>query len=166
MLALQLPVLALQAIENAKKILPNAVIVAIYQFATAQAVNEVQEQGIPTLKWPVSWSEIEHTALSGGLGSGHAGQTIARRFSDEELIALAATSDDPSQCPQHLIESIHQLNALAAFISECPTAPARRRLYQRACADATAARAQLEMALESLISNDNATAARAQGFDD
>ena len=42
-----------------------------------------------------------------------------RKFSDEELIAIASSSDDATGCPEYVVESIHQLNALATYSHEC-----------------------------------------------
>jgi MerR family transcriptional regulator, light-induced transcriptional regulator len=152
-LVLQVPVLSLHVIDKARKIFPQAKIVSIYQFATAQNVSKVAEMEIPTLKWPVTWAEIEHNVISEAGMPAHGGRHIPRRFSDEELIAIAADSEDPTQCPEHLIEAIHQLNAFAAYAEQCSTTAANGQVYRLVQADTTQARAQLETALESLIAS-------------
>jgi len=150
-LILQLPVLSVQAIDLAKKTFPKAKVITVYQFATADRISQVQQAGTPTLKWPVSWAEIEHTAISEGGSPNRAGRTVPRRFSDEELIAIAALSEDPTHCPEYLIEAIHQLNALGAYAEDCSQTMADRSPYLSAQSDASQARAQLELALETLI---------------
>ncbi|NOX52444.1 MAG: MerR family transcriptional regulator [Gammaproteobacteria bacterium] len=148
---LQLPVLSLQPIEFARETFPEAQVIAVYQFATSKVISQAQTEGIPTLKWPVSWSELEHvTATTIGL-TNRPSMTVARRFSDEELIAIAAATDDPTQCPQYLIEAIHQLNAFAQYAQDCSHTVDRPKTYHRLQADASQARAQLEVALESLV---------------
>ncbi len=149
-LILQLPVLNLQAIETAREMLPSAKIVAIYQFATAEMVSAVQHSGSPTLKWPVSWSEVEHTAVSEAGLPARAGRIVPRRYSDEELIAIAAQSEDPTHCPEYLIEAINQLNAFTAYAGDCSQSMEDTQAYLRVQADASQARAQLELALDAL----------------
>ena len=153
-LVMQMPVLSMQHIERIMEIYPDTKLITIYQFATADVISRVQQAGTPTLKWPVSWAEIEHTALNESGAPARAGRTMPRRYSDEELIAIAANSEDPTGCPEHLVEAINQLNAFAAFTSQCAPAQTRGDLYLRVHADTTQARAQLELALESLITAD------------
>lgn len=150
-LILQLPVLSIQAIDLAKEIFPDAKIITVYQFATADRVSQVQQSGTPTMKWPVSWAELEHTAISTGGTPIRAGRTVPRRYSDEELIAIAALSEDPTHCPEYLIEAINQLNAFAAYAEDCSQTLTERGPYLSAQTDASHARAQLELALETLI---------------
>jgi DNA-binding transcriptional MerR regulator len=151
-LILQLPVLSLQAIDIAKDLFPKTKIVAVYQFATAEIISKVQQYGAPTLKWPVSWAEIEHTAISESGLPARAGRAVPRRFSDEELIAIAAQSEDPTHCPEYLIEAINQLNAFAVYAGDCAQASADGTSYEDVQTDTTQARSQLEIALESLLS--------------
>jgi hypothetical protein len=158
-LIMQLPVLSIQAIDIAKELVPSAKIIVVYQFATAQMISKVQLYGVPTLKWPVSWAEIEHTAISENGLPARAGRSVPRRFSDEELIAIAAQSEDPTHCPEYLIEAINQLNAFATYADDCAQAADNGQAYQHIQADATQARAQLELALESLIASDSNIAA-------
>ncbi len=150
-LILQLPVLSSQPIDIAKELLPDAKIIVIYQFATADTISSIQESGSPTLKWPVSWAEIEHHCISAGAGPLRAGRGAPRRFSDEELIAIAAQSNDPTHCPEYLIEAINQLNAFAAYAEDCSRQATVAEMYTSVQIDATHARAQLEMALDSML---------------
>ncbi len=161
----QLPVLLSSAIERIGRVQPDARVVAVYQFATAKHLTAVQELGIPTLHWPTSWQEIEHAcATTAGLPL-RAARAAVRRFTDEELIAIAASATDPTGCPGHLVELISSLNAFAEFSLGCAEEAAageapradgeyQQSLYERIHTDATQARAQLELALEALVEAD------------
>ena len=150
-LILQLPVLSLQPVEIAQEIFPDARIIAIYQFATAAHVSAVQESGTPTLKWPVTWSEIEHLSISHSASPLRAGRSAPRRFSDEELIAIGTQSNDPTHCPEYLIEAINQLNALSSYAASCSTSHGDNDPYASLQTDTSQARAQLEAALAALV---------------
>jgi len=147
----QLPVLLTATIEKVARFQPSARIVALYQFATPKHLVAVQELGIPTLQWPVSWQQIEHAcAVTAGTPL-RAARAATRRFTDDELIAIAASATDPSGCPGHLVELISNLNAFAEFSLSCAEELSDPDLYQRVHTDTTQARAQLELALEALV---------------
>ena len=148
---LQLPVLSTQAIEITEEIFPDAKVIVVYQFATSEMISKVQERGAPTLKWPVTWAELEHHTISSGAGPMRAGRAAPRRYSDEELIAIAAASTDPTHCPQYLIEAINQLNAFADYAADCSVRTEPAEIYTGVQIDASQARAQLETALESML---------------
>lgn len=153
-IVVQLPVLNLQAIEPIEDFYPDSQIVVLYQFATANHLSAYQERAIPALKWPTAWQEIEGVVASAHGGRAAGSESVSRRFSDEELIAIAAsTLGDPSGCPQHLVELISQLNAFAEYSSSCTSGdepPEQQTLYQGIHVDTTEARAHLERALEAL----------------
>lgn len=150
-IVVQLPVLLAHLIDNIGELQPAARVVAVYQFATPKHLDAVQAAGIPALTWPVAWQEIEHAcATSTGMPL-RAARTAPRRFSDAELIAIAASSVTPDACPQHLVEMISTLNAFADYSLDCATGAADPDLYERVHTDTTQARAQLELALEALV---------------
>ena len=60
----QLPVLSLDPLETIEDLCPDAHVVVLYQFATANNLDAVAARGIPALKWPASWQEIETAVLS------------------------------------------------------------------------------------------------------
>jgi hypothetical protein len=92
---------------------------------------------------------IESTVASVHRLADARGKAISRRFSDEELVAIAAsTLSDPTGCPQHLVELISQLNAFADYSQTL--APSRDPLFDGIHVDTTQARAHLERALEAL----------------
>ncbi len=153
-IAVQLPVLRMQPIEQIEAAWPEARIVVLYQFATDKHLNRVRDQGVTALQWPAGWAEIEHACLAGTLPPLRAARTAPRRFTDEQLIAIAASATDPSQAPRHLVELITRLNAFAEYTlawKDADEAPAgAAALHERIHGDVTHARAQLEAALEAL----------------
>ncbi len=153
-IAVQLSVLGMPPIEQIEALCPGVRILALYQFAADKHLQRVRDHGVEALQWPVGWAAIEQACLA---GTGHplrAGRSTARRFTDEQLIAIAANSTNPSQAPQHLVELITRLNAFADFnlawqgADEAPAAVAP--LHERIHSDVTQARAQLEAALAVL----------------
>ena len=153
-IAVQLPVLGMQPIDIIEAICPDARIVALYQFATEKHLNRVLEQGATALEWPLGWPEIEHACCSSAGRPLRAARTAPRRFTDEQLIAIAANSTDPSRSAGHLVELITRLNAFADYslawqgADEAPAGAAA--LHARVHGEVTQARAQLEYALEAL----------------
>jgi MerR family transcriptional regulator, light-induced transcriptional regulator len=149
---IQFPVLLVHQVERVRATIPQTRIVAVYQFATPKHLAAVQSLGIPALAWPAAWTEIEYAcATSAGMPL-RAARAAARRFTDEELVAIAASATDPHRCPQHLVELISALNAFAEYARSCAEAEegdvAR---YDRVHTDTTQARAQLELALLALV---------------
>lgn len=154
----QLPVLSLDPLETIEDLYPDAQLVVLYQFATENNLDAVAARGIPALKWPASWQEIEVAVLSVQGAAGTGTQHAARRFSDEDLVAIAAsTLSDPTGCPQHLVELISQLNAFAEYTGTLDHAD--DRLIGNLSADASQARAHLERALEALAVKEGLIAA-------
>lgn len=158
-IVVQLPVLNPQLIEKIEKICPDTHIVALYQFATPGQIGSVEERGLPTLKWPAAWRDIELAASS--FPRRRRPGLSGRRFSDEELIAIAASAlDDSSACPQHLVELISQLNAFTDYVTECAKEAAEPGLFGRIAEETTEARGRLEIALEALAIAEGLIAAR------
>ncbi len=144
---LQLPVITEQAIDLAENIFNTSKIFVLYRFATAQQISQIQARGIETLKWPLTWAEIEHLAISAQGLAGNEGWA-PKTFSDEELVAIAATDEDPSQCPAHLINIITQLNDLATYTAQ---QAAGLTTHHQAAQQMSQARAHLEATLEIFI---------------
>jgi len=160
-LIVQMPVLLAHRLDAVATAQPAARLVALYQFTTPKHLAAVQERGIPTLPWPTSWQEIEHAcATTAGLPL-RAARAASRRFSDEELVGIAASSTDPNRCPQHLVELISSLNAFAEYSANCVESVGADRggIYERVHTDTTQARAQLELALEALVEAEHLLAA-------
>ncbi len=143
----QLPFANEQDLDLIADYFPDAQIVALYQFGTVNNISAIEERGIPALKWPASWQEIENAVSSVHRQANAAEKAAARRFSDEELVAIAAsTLSDPTGCPQHLVELISQLNAFADYSRTLGDGPLLDGIH----VDATHARSHLERALEAL----------------
>ena len=146
---LQQPVLDTEKLAPVSEYFPEAGIVVLYQFGTANNLAAMEARGIPTLKWPAPWQHIENAVASVHRDRSAGGRAVSRRFSDEELVAIAAsTLSDPTGCPQHLVELISQLNAFAEY--SLSLRPGPDALLQGIHVDTTEARAHLERALEAL----------------
>ncbi len=155
-LIFQVPVLSLGEILQAQQVLPECKIISAYQFATAAELSRCQAQDVPILKWPLDWREIEFTCLEESKRHLKTIGYVQRRFSDEELIALAVGDNDPNRPTQHLVDAIHQVNALSAYLQSCAEeagdSHASNHALGEACGDAAYARAYLESALHGLAS--------------
>lgn len=153
-LILQVPVLSLAEIQKAQQAMPQCKIISAYQFATAAELSRCQAQDVPILKWPLDWREVEFTCLEESKRHLKTTGYTQRRFSDEELIALSVGDDDPNRPTQHLVDAIHQVNALSAYLQSCaeeePTGGQTNTALGDACSDAAYARAYLESALQSI----------------
>ncbi|MCZ0945075.1 MAG: hypothetical protein OXJ53_18640, partial [Gammaproteobacteria bacterium] len=151
----QLPTLTTQPIEEIEKKLDHARIVVVYQFAAEKYLRRAAQANVEVFRWPVTWPEIEQACTAASGQPLRAAGMVERRFSDAELIAIAAGSTDPSHCPKHLVELISQLNAFADYTADCGGADdataANAALYQQAQREATQARARLEGALEAFV---------------
>tara|TARA_X000000950_G_scaffold275897_1_gene362938 strand:+ start:857 stop:1960 length:1104 start_codon:yes stop_codon:yes gene_type:complete len=168
----QLPVLTLSEVDALQHKLPHCPLILLYQFASSSQLSACQDRGLTVLRWPVSWTEIEHACITRQKPQPSGNALLPRRFSDEELIAMAAEVNDPHAATAHLIESIHHLNGLSHFLlseasskAESPRASATSQFQPlRAAptagfAELTAAsqhtsraRAFLEHALASIVS--------------
>lgn len=155
-LIFQVPVLSLGEILKAQQVLPECKIISAYQFATAAELSRCQAQDVPILKWPLDWREVEFTCLEESKRHLKTTGYVQRRFSDEELIALAVGDNDPNRPTQHLVDAIHQVNALSAYLQSCAEevgeSHASNQALGEACGDAAYARAYLESALNALAS--------------
>ncbi|MFV2089500.1 MAG: MerR family transcriptional regulator [Pseudomonadales bacterium] len=150
-IVVQLPVLNTQHLASIEDCFPDVQIVALYQFATANHLSAFEERAVPALKWPLSWQDIESAVASVHGRQAAGSEAVRRRFSDEELIPIAAsTLGDPTACPQHLVELISQLNAFADYSQTCNEDQEHDNLYKGIHVDTTEARAHLERALEAL----------------
>ncbi|MEM8766341.1 MAG: MerR family transcriptional regulator [Pseudomonadota bacterium] len=148
-IVVQLPVLDLAPMAVLADYFPRAERIALYQFATANNLESFAGLGLTALKCPTPWVEIESAVASVHRAANAAENAAPRRFSDEELVAIAAsTLADPNGCPGHLVELISQLNAFADYSRSLEAASGG--LYDEIHVDTTQARARLERALEAL----------------
>ena len=147
-LFVQLPVLDAEEALELQEQLPQTTVIAIYQFATPAHLQELADNELQALQWPLRWTDLEREAASACGMPLRAARSAARRYSDEELVAIAASSKDPSACPAHLVELITQLNAFADYALSVAEDHAEADVYERMHSDTTQARAQLELALD------------------
>lgn len=149
----QLPVLLDRHIDTISRLCPDSRVVAVYQFATPGELAAVEGRGIPTLAWPANWPDIEATAINSAVIPSTETQVTVRRFSDDELIAIAVSAaDETSGATSHLVDLISQLNAFAEYSEELAATEADTpERYEQVYGDACQARAQLEMALQAMI---------------
>ena len=153
----QLPVLLDAQIGRIADFCPEAQVVAVYQYATPEELSLTRERGIITLLWPLDWPQIESAVASAAERQADGRGARLRRYSDEELIAIAVSArEDPAQCPQHLVELITRLNAFADYAAEFAAARAETpEIYEQIQAGAQQARMQLENALAALLQEDS-----------
>ncbi|MAK69682.1 MAG: hypothetical protein CME50_07005 [Halieaceae bacterium] len=160
-LVFQMPVLNTQDIEKAQRHLPNSKIISAYQFATAAELSRCQTTDTPVLKWPLDWREIEFTCLEETKRIVKSAHYTRRRYSDEELIALAVSDQDPNRPAQHLVDAVHQINALSTYLQTCAeeadgagSDSTPHRALSEACSDAAYARSCLESALHTIVTEE------------
>lgn len=153
-LAVELAPPSLQPLDRIAQAYPDAHIVAVCQFPEEAHCNQLRQRGAEALQWPLTWPELERACAQVARPPLRAPRTAPRRFTDQQLIAIAASTTDPSNSPRHLVELINRLNAFAdyalAWQGRDDASAEARPLYERVQIDATQARAQLEAALEAL----------------
>ncbi len=151
-IVVQVPVLQLTPLEQLQDTVPDAQLLVLYEFATPGQRSAATAADFELLSWPQSFAEIERLATAAAGTALISSQAVERHFSDEELIAIAASHEDATECPRHLTRLITDLNAFAAFaeaLVEEAQAPAG--CYRQVHADATQARALLERSLDQLM---------------
>lgn len=116
-LVLQLPVLDNATIQQVSARAPNAALIIAYQFATADQVSQCDRLGLRTLRWPLSWEEIEFACLRSRRMAGPGGMNTQRQYSDEELIAMSVSDKHANQYTHQLVTKVQDLNALSGFLS-------------------------------------------------
>ncbi len=162
-LVIQIPVLAPETIQFIEKKQPGVRLVLLYQFATETQIEASMRAGHPVLQWPAAWADIEQACANTAAAPIRAARAAPNRYSDEELIAIASSSDDPQGLPQHLVNLITQLNAFSEFAMDCADqaaledGEAQGALYEQLHNDTSHARAQLELALESFVEAEQLT---------
>lgn len=151
-LLVQVPVLKTQEILDLQAQQPQASVVAVYQFATPKNLEQAEEHSIEALAWPLTWPELERVVATSSGAPLRATRSAPRRYSDADLIAIAASDGDPGACPAHLVSLITQLNAFADYAAslspDTANSPELCSTYERVHTDTTQARAQLELALD------------------
>ena len=106
-------------------------LVVIYTFARTQSMTQMTDQGIPALRFPVSWDELKRVCCpdTSGLQREPQGDDFevamgvsapARLFDDRQLaMASTASTTVKCECPHHLSELILSLSRFETYSAEC-----------------------------------------------
>jgi len=159
-LVAQVTVLSPETVVSIRKKTGKIALVLLYQFATVDQIRSVQDEGIPVLRWPASWDQIE-TACSAVARTSLLSATAAvALFSDDELIAIAASDKQATGLPRYLVDAILQLNNLSEFALDCADQDSLEggstsvNTAEQVHVEVTRARAQLETALQLLVQSE------------
>ncbi len=147
--AIQLPTLNRDDLERARQAAPDCRLVAVYQFASQDAIADARQQGAQTAAWPLSWVELMGSCAAPSETRTRTGKLAPHRFSDHELVALAGSAlQRGDETPRHLVTLITNLNAFADYATQCIIErPGDAEVHERIREEASHARAQLERAL-------------------
>ncbi len=152
-IVLSMPSVNFEDFERVRRALPDARLIVVYQFGSRTALDTLREGGIATYAWPIAWETLTHACATPTGAPLRAGRTAPRRYTDHELVALAAEARRQRRdAPPQLIGLITELNAFAEFAAQQSVGDsAEADSYERAQADVTYARAQLERALAAIL---------------
>ncbi len=131
--------------------------VVVYGFSSSGTVGELTDAGIVCRKAPLTAQELvaavflppPATNVDGLLANVPPG----RRFSDEEIAALANASPAVDcECPGHIAQLLSGINAFEQYSVECSDAdPKERALHQHLARVAGTARALFENAMQRVV---------------
>jgi DNA-binding transcriptional MerR regulator len=149
----QIPSLNADALQRVQRAAPDCRLLAVYQFASREAVTHATaEFGATTLGWPLTWTDLMLACATPAGASARVGRTAPRRYTDHELVDIAARARSLSlDAPRHLVTLITDLNAFADYATQCLTENPDGEVYDRLREDVSYARAQLERALALAI---------------
>ena len=92
----------------------------VYHYATEEGLASADERDWQLLRWPTTWLEIEQAAVKQAKSPLRAQKTVARRFSDEQLLSIASTGPGLGcACPADLVNLISALNAFSDHSAAC-----------------------------------------------
>lgn len=156
----QVTVLSPETVHSIRKKTGKTALVLLYQYATASQLESVQSDGVPVLRFPAGWSDIEAACASIAQTSLLSAGPVDAAFTDEELIAIGASDKQESGLPRYLVDAILQLNNLAEFALDCADQDRldgdgqQGQLAEKVHTEVTRARAQLELALQLLVNSE------------
>ncbi len=156
----QVTVLTPETVHSIRKKTGKTPLVFLYQYATATQLDSVQNEGVPVLKFPANWTEIETACASVAQTTMLSAGPVDAVFSDEELIAIGASDKQESGLPRYLVDAILQLNNLSEFALDCADqeridgSSEQGALAEKVHTEVTRARAQLELALQLLVNSE------------
>jgi DNA-binding transcriptional MerR regulator len=151
--AVQIPSLNAEILQRVRNAAPDCRLLAIYQFASREALaHAAEQQGATALAWPLTWTELMRACAMPAGDTARAGRTAPRRYTDHELVDIATRARSRGfDAPRHLVSLIGDLNAFTDYATQCLTESNEPQLYDRLREDASYARAQLERALAAAM---------------
>jgi len=151
--AVQIPALSGDALQRIRKAAPDVRVLAVYQFASREALALASTQhGATPLAWPLTWADLMRACATPTGLAAPAGRTAPRRYTDHELVEIAARARQRGfDAPRHLVALISELNAFTDYATQCLTDSNDPELFDRLREDSSYARAQLERALANAM---------------
>jgi len=133
-------------------------VAVVYEFANREAVKALHRHDIVSVRTPVTGADIrglcapvigsaERTAIS------ESAVLPVRRYDDQALSTIARVSTSiQCECPHHLVDLLHALNAFEVYSAECESRNAADSALHAHLHEVTAgARAMMEQALGRVI---------------
>ena len=144
------PSLDMALIESFQAVFGGALVI-VYRYATAADLDRASRVDVGLLSWPVTWDDLEQVCLERARPLRAIG--TARRFSQEQLVHIATadvpTPDGGTQ-PRDIVRLIDEVDAFAVHASRCGETD-HPDMHFAVAAEAHAARARLEDALQALV---------------
>ena len=135
--------------------------VVVYSFGMSAVLERLRQDGIPTLRSPVTAEALAQACRIDGratlprpLALPTAGEALPpRRFDDATLSAVTRLPTSiRCECPQHLADLLFRLNAFEAYSADCENrTEADAALHAHLHRETAKARVLLEDALEHLV---------------
>ena len=152
-IAVQIPSLNADALQRVHRAAPDVRLLAIYQFASREALAQASTQhGATPLAWPLTWTDLMRACAMPAGQTTPAGRTAPRRYTDHELVEIAGRARQRGfDAPRHLVTLITDLNAFTDYATQCLTESDDPEIYDRLREDSSYARAQLERALATAM---------------
>lgn len=141
--------------------------VVVYTYAPSPVLDRLNQQGIVTLRTPITAENLEQACRStatsdrerySGLSRSEDDEPIPpHRFSSENLAAVVLLADRVRcECPQHLVDLIQRLSAFEIYSAECENRNIEDALlHARLNRMAGKARSMAEDALSCWLQNEN-----------
>ena len=115
--AVQIPSLNAEVLQRVRNAAPDCRLLAIYQFASREALAHATEQhGATALAWPLTWTDLMLACATPAGDAARAGRTAPRRYTDHELVDIASRARNRGfDAPRHLVvvdhrpERVHRL---------------------------------------------------------
>jgi DNA-binding transcriptional MerR regulator len=144
-------------------LLKGAALIVIYAFGPEAVAQSLRGAGVTVQREPATGRElarlitIAHAPLPKSSADPARLQAAPRRFSDAELVRLAALPTEVAcECPRHLCEIVTQLTHFERYSADCQATNAEDlALHQQLTSLAGIARTLFEQALEKVMADIN-----------